>query len=94
MHCLKASTRVVRVLVHHNSKQNSPNVIGPVDAGRVRGMLMLTADADAKLAADARKEVIERELSNFSGAYHHQAADIESAPSDGPFHTAEKGLVA
>lgn len=78
----------------HNSKQDSPNVIGPVDALRVRGMVMLTADGDKQLATDARKEIIGSELSNFSGAYHHHAEAIESAPADGPFHTAEKALVA
>lgn len=78
----------------YNSRSDSPAVIGPVDAQRVRGMLMLTSDSDAKLAADARKYLIDRELSDFSGAYHHHADQIEAAPADGPFHTAEKGFVA
>ena len=77
----------------HNSKRDSPNVVGSVDALRVRGMLMLTSDADPALAADARKYVLDRELSNFSSAYHHSAAEIEGAPQDAPFHVAERALV-
>lgn len=81
----------------HEARRGSKEKLGAIDALRVRGMVSLHRLAlranDQGLARDVRAWLIHA-ASDFASTYHHHAAEVESAPSDAPFHRAEAEWVA
>jgi len=81
---LPASEHAAWIAYHAHSNKND---LGSINTLNVRGLVMLSQ------LPEARKQLIDHELGNFSSTYHHHAPEVEAAAPASPFKQAETAFV-